>query len=65
MPSTAPSDAAVAAYCDQLPIHRLQALGDADPREMALAVAALQPPGLLDHHRGTVHPGTAQLTHPA
>ena len=56
MPSTAPSDAALAAYCDQLPILRLQALAEADPREMALAVATLQPPGLLDHVEGPVLP---------
>ena len=47
MPSTTPSDAALAAYCSQLTTREVVALAAGSPWAMAQALAVLNPPPLL------------------
>ena len=52
-------DATIAAYCAQLQVDELIALATAEPRAMAAALEALDPPSLLWHCRGSVLPWRA------
>ena len=47
MPSTTPTDAALAAYCAQLPTREVVALAAGAPWAMEQALAVLDPPPLL------------------